>query len=138
MAFRLRGLGRRREAEALFARLLKLRNDVGLLSEEYDPAAKRLLGNFLQALTHVALINTARQLSPRGGPAEHRSGGMAGLPPARRRTAAQGQSSDSEAGAGARRGPTPSPPTDRCDDETARAGGAPPRRAASFRPSGRC
>jgi GH15 family glucan-1,4-alpha-glucosidase len=74
-------VGRRSEAEALFARLLKLRNDVGLLSEEYDPVGKRLLGNFPQALTHVALINTARQLSRRGGPAEHRSGGMTALPP---------------------------------------------------------
>jgi GH15 family glucan-1,4-alpha-glucosidase len=57
----------------LFERLLALRNDVGLLSEEYDPGARRQLGNFPQALTHVALINTARNLSRRGGPSEHRS-----------------------------------------------------------------
>jgi GH15 family glucan-1,4-alpha-glucosidase len=55
--------GRRREAEALLERLLALRNDVGLLAEEYDPRAKRMLGNFPQALTHVALVNTARLLS---------------------------------------------------------------------------
>ncbi len=55
--------GRRDEALDLFQRLLDLRNDVGLLSEEYDPHAGRLLGNFPQAFSHVALINTARNLS---------------------------------------------------------------------------
>jgi GH15 family glucan-1,4-alpha-glucosidase len=47
------------EARELFERLLDLRNDVGLLSEEYDPAARRQLGNFPQAFTHLALVNTA-------------------------------------------------------------------------------
>jgi GH15 family glucan-1,4-alpha-glucosidase len=47
----------------LFERLVKLRNDVGLLSEEYDNVEKRLVGNFPQAFTHVALINTALKLS---------------------------------------------------------------------------
>ncbi len=56
-------VGRQREARELFERLLSLRNDVGLFSEEYDPIAKRQLGNFPQAFTHVALINTARILS---------------------------------------------------------------------------
>ena len=55
--------GRRAEAEALFERLLALGNDVGLFAEEYDPRAKCMLGNFPQALTHMALINTARLLS---------------------------------------------------------------------------
>ena len=47
----------------LFERLLDIRNDVGLLSEEYDPVAKRLLGNFPQAFPHVGLVNTAFNLS---------------------------------------------------------------------------
>ncbi len=55
--------GRRAEAEALFERLISLRNDVGLFAEEYDPRAKCMLGNFPQALTHMALVNTARLLS---------------------------------------------------------------------------
>jgi GH15 family glucan-1,4-alpha-glucosidase len=55
--------GRREEGEALFERLLALGNDVGLFAEEYDPRAKRMLGNFPQALTHMALVNTARLLS---------------------------------------------------------------------------
>lgn len=55
-------LGRRVEAEALFERLLNLRNDVGLLAEEYDPAERRQMGNFPQAFSHLALINTALNL----------------------------------------------------------------------------
>jgi GH15 family glucan-1,4-alpha-glucosidase len=50
------------EARELFERLLSLRNDVGLLAEEYDPVAKRLLGNFPQAFSHLSLINSARNL----------------------------------------------------------------------------
>lgn len=57
--------GRGAEARALFERLLSLRNDVGLLAEEYDPARKRLLGNFPQAFSHVGLVNTAYNLTPR-------------------------------------------------------------------------
>ncbi|MGB6535828.1 MAG: glycoside hydrolase family 15 protein, partial [Xanthobacteraceae bacterium] len=56
-------LGRRREACELFERVLALRNDLGLLSEEYDTANKRLIGNFPQALSHIALVNTAYLLS---------------------------------------------------------------------------
>ena len=52
-------LGRHDEAAAMYERLAGLRNDVGLLSEEYDPAGKRMLGNFPQAFSHVALVNTA-------------------------------------------------------------------------------
>ncbi|MBS0207053.1 MAG: glycoside hydrolase family 15 protein [Planctomycetes bacterium] len=64
--------GRHAEARSLFERLLQVRNDVGLLSEEYDPAAQRLLGNFPQAFSHVGLVNSAHNLSQSGGPAEHR------------------------------------------------------------------
>jgi GH15 family glucan-1,4-alpha-glucosidase len=66
--------GRYREARETFERLLGLCNDVGLLSEEYDPETGRLVGNFPQAFSHVGLINTARNLSRHGGPAEKRPG----------------------------------------------------------------
>jgi GH15 family glucan-1,4-alpha-glucosidase len=56
-------LGRKEEARELFERLLDLRNDLGLLSEEYDPTARRQLGNFPQAFSHVALVGCARLLS---------------------------------------------------------------------------
>jgi GH15 family glucan-1,4-alpha-glucosidase len=56
-------LGRKKEARELFERLLDLRNDLGLLSEEYDPRARRQLGNFPQAFSHVALVGCARLLS---------------------------------------------------------------------------
>jgi GH15 family glucan-1,4-alpha-glucosidase len=56
-------LGRAEDARALFERLLALSNDVGLLSEQYDPRAKRQLGNFPQAFSHVALVNSARILA---------------------------------------------------------------------------
>ena len=64
--------GRRDEAAEIFERLLSLRNDVGLLAEQYDPRARRQLGNFPQAFSHVGLINTARNLHRHGGPAEDR------------------------------------------------------------------
>ena len=66
-------MGRVDEARALFERLVALCNDVGLLSEEYDSIAKRQVGNFPQAFTHVALINTAHNLSRDFGPAQHRA-----------------------------------------------------------------
>jgi GH15 family glucan-1,4-alpha-glucosidase len=56
-------IGRKDEARALFERLLAVRNDLGLLSEEYDPIGRRQLGNFPQAFTHLALINSALRLS---------------------------------------------------------------------------
>jgi GH15 family glucan-1,4-alpha-glucosidase len=67
--------GRTDEARALFARLLALRNDVGLLAEEYDPRAGRMLGNFPQALSHLGVVNTAFNLAKdhQVAPAEHRS-----------------------------------------------------------------
>jgi GH15 family glucan-1,4-alpha-glucosidase len=55
-------IGRKDDARALFERLLALRNDLGLLSEEYDPHAKRQLGNFPQAFSHLALVSTAHFL----------------------------------------------------------------------------
>ena len=55
--------GRTKEARELFERLLALRNDVGLLAEEYDPVAGRQLGNFPQAFSHIGLVNTALALS---------------------------------------------------------------------------
>jgi GH15 family glucan-1,4-alpha-glucosidase len=55
-------IGRREDAEKLFERLLGLQNDLGLLPEEYDPVLKRAMGNFPQALSHIALINAARRL----------------------------------------------------------------------------
>jgi GH15 family glucan-1,4-alpha-glucosidase len=70
--------GRLAEARAMFDRLLSLRNDVGLLAEEYDPRAGRQLGNFPQAFSHVALVNTAYNLTRSGGPAEKRAEGRAG------------------------------------------------------------
>jgi GH15 family glucan-1,4-alpha-glucosidase len=67
-------IGREDDARRLFARLLGLRNDVGLLSEEYDVAAKRLVGNFPQAFSHIALVNTAHNLARESKPAEQRAG----------------------------------------------------------------
>lgn len=71
-------LGRREEACELFEHLLGLRNDVGLLAEQYDPRAKRQLGNFPQAFSHVALVSSAYNL------AEHET-----AKPARQRSAAR-------------------------------------------------
>jgi len=63
------------EAQALFDRLLGYCNDVGLLAEEYDPVARRQLGNFPQAFSHLALINTATGLAGRRGTAHQRAAG---------------------------------------------------------------
>lgn len=72
-------IGRREEAVELFEHLLALRNDVGLLSEEFDPKSKRLVGNFPQAFSHIGLVNTAYNLSPEEcSPADaRRNGGTA-------------------------------------------------------------
>jgi GH15 family glucan-1,4-alpha-glucosidase len=64
--------GRRDEAVALFEKLLALRNDLGLISEEYDPDTKRLLGNFPQAFTHVGLVGSAYNLSEHARPTGQR------------------------------------------------------------------
>jgi GH15 family glucan-1,4-alpha-glucosidase len=66
-------LGRIDEGRALFTRLLALRNDVGLLAEEYDASRRRQVGNFPQAFSHVALINTAHNLTSAAKPAEQRA-----------------------------------------------------------------
>jgi GH15 family glucan-1,4-alpha-glucosidase len=67
--------GRLDEAEALFDRLLSLRNDLGLLGEEWDPQTRRQLGNFPQAFTHVALVNSAFNLDRQhSGTPEQRAG----------------------------------------------------------------
>jgi GH15 family glucan-1,4-alpha-glucosidase len=67
--------GRIDDARRVFERLLALRNDVGLLAEEYDTAAGRLVGicSFPQAFSHVALVNTAHNLSRATKPAQQRS-----------------------------------------------------------------
>lgn len=64
--------GRHAEAQKLFERLLGLRNDVGLLAEEYDPHARRMLGNFPQAFSHLSLVDTAYNLTRVRGPARER------------------------------------------------------------------
>jgi GH15 family glucan-1,4-alpha-glucosidase len=68
-------LDRYDDARRLFERLLALRNDVGLLSEEYDPIARRFLGNFPQSFSHIAIVNTAHNLIRESGPAHQRARG---------------------------------------------------------------
>jgi GH15 family glucan-1,4-alpha-glucosidase len=78
-------LGRWSEARELFLALLELRNDVGLLAEEYDPILRRQLGNFPQAFSHVGLINSAHNLTIAAGPAKERAEhGASGASRARR------------------------------------------------------
>jgi GH15 family glucan-1,4-alpha-glucosidase len=67
-------LGRRDDARRLFERLMSLRNDLGLLSEQYDPHAQRLVGNFPQAFSHISLVNTAYNITRAQKPCEQRSG----------------------------------------------------------------
>jgi GH15 family glucan-1,4-alpha-glucosidase len=73
LADNLAMFGRYEEARAIFERLLETANDVGLLSEEYDPHSQRQLGNFPQALSHVSLFNTAHNLTLAQSPARHRA-----------------------------------------------------------------
>jgi GH15 family glucan-1,4-alpha-glucosidase len=61
-------IGRKRDARAMFERLLALRNDVGLLAEEYDSDARRMVGNFPQALSHISLAHAAFALSETWSP----------------------------------------------------------------------
>ena len=71
------------DAERLFRRLVALRNDVGLLSEEYDPVQKRLVGNFPQAFSHLALINSAYNLTHARKPVHQRAKDEQAPPPER-------------------------------------------------------
>ena len=66
-------VGRAADAKRLLNRLMKVRNSLGLLAEEYDPKKKRLMGNFPQALSHVALVNTVINLHAKFGPSRQRS-----------------------------------------------------------------
>src|SRR5262249_2797281 len=66
-------IGRTADAEKLFKRLLSIRNDLGLLAEEYEPRQKHQQGNFPQAFSHVALINTAFNLTRLEKPSEQRA-----------------------------------------------------------------
>lgn len=65
--------GREKRGPEAFERLLDLRNDVGLLAEEYDVQQQRLVGNFPQALSHIPLVNTAVSLHTAHGPAQQRA-----------------------------------------------------------------
>jgi GH15 family glucan-1,4-alpha-glucosidase len=67
MVSSLKAIGREADARKLFDDLLKLTNDMGLFSEEYDPRAKRLVGNFPQAFSHIALVNAAFDLEDGAG-----------------------------------------------------------------------
>ena len=71
-------IGRKRESTDLFGRLLSLTNDLGLISEEYDSRSKRLVGNFPQALSHIALLHAAYTLSGDWKPASFDSAGSPG------------------------------------------------------------
>jgi GH15 family glucan-1,4-alpha-glucosidase len=82
--------GRYDEATRLFERLIGLANDLGLLAEEYDPQGKRQLGNFPQAFSHIALINTAHSLTHAAGAAQQRAGGGAASPDTAQAAAAAG------------------------------------------------
>ena len=73
MVSSLKAIGRKRDAQRLFDRLLRLRNDVGLLSEEFDPEHKRMVGNFPQAFSHIALVNAAFDLEADGARVRERA-----------------------------------------------------------------
>jgi GH15 family glucan-1,4-alpha-glucosidase len=69
-------IGRRADAQRLFKRLVGLCNDVGLLAEEYEAGAQRFVGNFPQAFSHIALVNTAHNIAHAMKPCEQRSGNV--------------------------------------------------------------
>jgi len=74
MVSALQMLGRTEDARRLFERLLSIRNDLGLLAEEYSPQAQRQVGNFPQALSHIALVNSAFELTRATSPGKQRAG----------------------------------------------------------------
>jgi GH15 family glucan-1,4-alpha-glucosidase len=63
----LKAIGREKDARKLFERIIRVRNDVGLLAEEYDAQRKRQVGNFPQAFSHIALVNAAFDLEGKNG-----------------------------------------------------------------------
>jgi GH15 family glucan-1,4-alpha-glucosidase len=87
MVSALKAIGRRRDARKLIEKLLRLRNDLGLLSEEYDIEHQRMVGNFPQAFSHIALVNAAFYLEEdsRIRRRSHRDGGGKALKPQRRK-----------------------------------------------------
>ncbi len=89
MVSSLKAIGRKREARLLFEKLLRLRNDLGLLSEEYDVIHKRLVGNYPQAFSHIALVNAAFYLEEdrRARSRAHRGGKGKAMRPGKRRNA---------------------------------------------------
>lgn len=83
MVSALKAIGRKRDAVKLFDKLLVLRNDLGLLSEEYDPEHKRMVGNFPQAFSHIALVNAALDLEADGARIRERKHRDLGRKPAK-------------------------------------------------------
>ena len=74
-------IGRMKDAEEMFERLLSIRNDLGLLAEEYDPKHRRLLGNFPQGFSHLTLIHTATVLAgTEAGASRRKDGARPGAP----------------------------------------------------------
>ena len=80
----LKAIGRKSDAQRLFEKLLALRNDVGLLSEEFDPEHNRMVGNFPQALSHIALVNAAFDLEADGAKVRGRAHRLVGRKPSGR------------------------------------------------------
>jgi len=105
-------IGRWRDAEKLFQRLLAIRNDLGLLAEEYDTRNRRQAGNFPQAFSHVALINTAFNLTRAARPAEQRAEAHA-APPAQETPKQPQTPGTTEPAAQQPRSPQPSGDADR-------------------------
>lgn len=83
MVSSLKAIGRKRDAQKLFDKLLALRNDVGLLSEEFDTEHNRMVGNFPQAFSHIALVNAAFDLESDGAKIRDRSHRKLGRKPTR-------------------------------------------------------